>query len=217
MKIHIGCGDSLLKGFVNIDNSPTALLSKMPAFIPALLNKLSLVNVEQLGFSRVLRERKNDFLYADCLELPFKDNYVDFAYSSHMVGWCLGQDQLHQFVREVHRVLKPGGGLRCSFFNIDKVLADYQQHRNTIRLMEQMPLGAAEFGRGRKLKLLLNNLQNAIPLNADTFTGYLKEQDFRDIRTLPAGKTTMNSGWVEGLDLYQRQDDSIYMECRKGG
>jgi SAM-dependent methyltransferase len=216
MKIHIGCGTTLLDGFINIDNSPTALLSKMPAFIPAILHKLSLINREQLGFSRVLRVKKKEFLYSNCLHLPFKDDTVEFAYSSHMLGWCLGQDQLHQFLRELYRVLGPGGGARLSFFDFDKVLADYQQHRDTVRLMGQMPLGAGEFSRSRKLKFLLSpNMQNGIPLNAETFGRYLDNHAFREIRALPAGETTMEVQWVAGLDLYQRNGESVYMECRK--
>jgi len=74
MKIHIGCGMTLLEGFVNIDNSPTAMLSRMPAFVPALLNKLSLLNDEQLGFSRRLRAGKKEFLYSNCLRLPADSN-----------------------------------------------------------------------------------------------------------------------------------------------
>jgi SAM-dependent methyltransferase len=216
MKIHIGCGTTLLDGFVNIDNSPTALFSKMPAFIPSLMNKLKLLNSDQLSFSRTLRAKKNEFLYADCLRLPFKDNSIDFAYSSHMLGWCLGQDQLNLFLQELHRVLRPGGGARLSFFDLDKVLAEYQQHRNTVKLMEQMPLGAREFTRGQKVKLLFSpNMQNGIPLNPETFTDYLQRNGFREIQSLPAGATSMEIPWVQGLDLYQREGASIYMECRK--
>jgi len=217
MKIHIGCGTTILDGFVNIDNSPTALFSKLPNPILSLLGRLSLLNRDQVGFATQLRSRKKDFLYANCMKLPFKDNSLDFAYSSHMLGWCLGQEQIGQFLREVHRVLRPGGGVRLSFFDIDKVVADYQQHRNTIRLMEQMPLGAAEFSFGRKLKLLLSpNMQNGLPLNAETFGRYLEGNGFCAIRSVAAGETTMDAQWVEGLDLYQRSAESIYIEARKG-
>ena len=163
-KIHIGCGTTLIPGFVNIDNSPSALLSKLPAPFVSLLHKLSVISRDQLELSKLLRSGKKEFLYCNCLKLPFGDNTVDFAYSSHMLGWCLGQEQLHQFSREVYRVLRPGGGARLSFFDFDKVIAAYGQHRNTIRLMEQLPLGADEFSFGRKLKLLLSpNMQNGMP------------------------------------------------------
>ena len=218
MKIHIGCGATLLHGFVNIDNSPSALLSKLPSPAATLLHKLSLISGDQLELSQRLRSGKKEFLYCNCLKLPFADNTVDFAYSSHMLGWCLGQEQLRRFVREVHRVLRPGGGMRISFFDFDKVVAAYGQHRSTIRLMGQLPLGADEFSFRRKLKLLLSpNMQNGMPLNAETFERYLEEQGFRDIRVLKAGETSMEPEWVEAVDLCERPDESIYMECRKAG
>jgi SAM-dependent methyltransferase len=217
MKIHIGCGATILDGFVNIDNSPTALFSKLPSPILSFLGRISLLNRDQIAFAKQLSGRKKDFLYADCMKLPFKDNSVDFAYSAHMLGWCLGQDQIRQFLREVHRVLRPGGGARLSFFDFDNVLADYQQHRDTLRLMEQMPLGAAEFSFSRKLKLLLSpNMQNGLPLNVETFSRYLEGNGFHEIRSLAAGETSMEGPWVEGLDLCQRSEESIYIECRKG-
>jgi predicted SAM-dependent methyltransferase len=217
MKIHIGCGTTILNGFVNIDNSPTALFSKLPGPILSLLARVSLLNHDQEEFAKQLRARKKDFLYADCMKMPLKDNSVDFAYSSHMLGWCLGQNQIRQFLQEVYRVLRPGGGVRFSFFDFDKLLADYQQHRNTIQLMEHMPLGAAEFSFSRMLKLLLSpNMQNGLPLNVETFSRYLEGNGFCDIGSRAAGETGMDAQWVEGLDLYQRSVDSIYIEARKG-
>jgi predicted SAM-dependent methyltransferase len=216
LKIHIGCGNTILTGFINIDNSPTALLSKLPMPAISLLTKMSLISSKQAAFAGMLKEKKKDFLYSSCFKLPFKDNTVDFAYSSHMLGWCLSQEQIHQFLRELNRVLRPGGGARFSFFDLDKLLLEYQQHRNTIRLMEQMPLGANEFSFRRKLNFLVSpNMQNGIPLNAETFGHYLEEHGFCNIRSLEAGATTMESQWVEGLSLYQREGESIYMECRK--
>jgi ubiquinone/menaquinone biosynthesis C-methylase UbiE len=216
MKIHIGCGATVLHGFVNIDNSPSAFIAKFPGPAVSLLRKARLINGSQLELSQLLRARKKDFLYGNCLKLPLKDGSVDFIYSSHMLGWCLGQHQLHTFLREMRRVLRPGGGARLSFFDFDQVIGAYVQHRSTIRLMQQLPLGADEFSFRRKLKLLLsNNMQNGMPLNAETFRQYLEEHRFGDIRVLPAGTTTMEPHWVEGLDLRQRADESIYMECRR--
>ena len=176
------------------------------------------MNTTQLGFARILKQHKNEFLYSSCVRLPFKDNSINFAYSSHMLGWCLGKDQLHQFLRELSRVLRPGGGARLSFFDLDKVLSDYQRHRDTIGLMNALPLGANEFTFRQKLKLLLSpNMQNGIPLNAETFGHYLEEHGFGAIRVLEAGATTMDPQWVEGLDLAERAGESIYMECLKNG
>lgn len=218
MKIHIGCGTTILDGFVNMDNSPTLWLSKLPAPVLSLFGRLSLLNRDQLDFAAVLRSRKKDVIYGDCLKLPFADNSVDFAYSSHLLGWYLGKDQVNTFVQELHRVLRPGGGTRLSFYNLDKLIEDYHQHRDTVRLLDRMPMGSAEFSFKSRLKLLLNkNMQNVLPLNVETFSRYMEENGFCEIRSLAAGETTMEAQWVEGLDLYQRSNESIYIEARKGG
>ena len=217
MKIHIGCGTTILDGFVNMDNSPTLLLSKLPAPVLSFFGRLSLLNRDQLDFAGVLRSRKKDVIYGDCLRLPFADGSVDFAYSSHVLGWYLGKDQITKFVQELYRVLRPGGGIRLSYYSLDKILADYQQHRDTIQLMDRMPLGSTEFNFRSRLKFLLNrNMQNGLPLNVETFSRYLERNGFHEIRSLAAGETTMEAQWVEGLDLYQRSAESIYIEARKG-
>ena len=217
MKIHIGCGTTILDGFVNLDNSPTMLLSKLPAPVLSFFGRLSLLNRDQLAFAGVLRSRKKDVIYGDSLRLPFANGSVDFAYSSHLLGWYLGKDQVNKFVQELYRVLRPGGGIRLSFYNLDKILADYQQHRDTIRLMDRMPWGSTEFNFRSRLKFLLNrNIQNVLPLNVETFSRYLEGNGFHEIRSLAAGETTMEARWVEGLDLYQRSTESIYIEARKG-
>ena len=217
MKIHIGCGTTILDGFVNIDNSPSLLLSKLPAPILSFFGRLSLLNRNQLGFAKFLRSRKKEIIYGNCLRLPFANGSVDFAYSSHVLGWYLGKDQINKFVQELHRVLRPGGGIRLSFYDLDKILADYQQHRDTIRLMDRLPMGTTQYNFKSKLKFLLNrNAQNALPVNVETLSRYLEGNGFHEIRSLAAGETTMEAPWAEGLDLYQRSEESIYIEARKG-
>ncbi len=115
MKLHIGCGQTLIPGFVNVDNSPSALLAGLNRHLLRLLKNVSLINSDQLGFALKLKNGKKEFVRANCLKLPFKNDTADLCYSSHMIGWCLSMDQLHGFFRELYRILKPGAGLRLGF------------------------------------------------------------------------------------------------------
>jgi len=52
MKVHIGCGRSLLGDFINVDNSPSVFLSRFNTTLLTFFHKLSLIDDQQLGFAR---------------------------------------------------------------------------------------------------------------------------------------------------------------------
>src|SRR5882724_1954463 len=166
MKLNIGCGNTLLDGFINIDNSPTTIISKFPVPVLRLFLRSRVINVHQLEFAKKLKTKKKEFLRADCLKLPFPDNSVDLCYSSHMIGWCLSHRQLNIFLAETRRVLRPGGTVRLSFFDFDMRVDEFLQHRDTTILFQYVPLGMQEFGFREKLKFLLRpNMRGGIVLN----------------------------------------------------
>jgi Methyltransferase domain len=216
MKIHIGCGQTLIPGFVNIDNSPSALLARCNRQLLLLLKKISLINRDQLAFALKLKEGKKEFLRADCLKLPFGNDYIDFCYSSHMIGWCLSQEQLHAFFRELYRVMKPDAGLRLTFLDFDLVANEFQRHRNTLDFSKRLPFGVREFNFRNKLKFLFSpNMQNGIVLNAQTATLLLEQHGFTGISLLDPGETMFSSTLVGEIDLSQRKEESVFIECKK--
>ena len=216
MKLHIGCGQTLINGFVNIDNSPSVLLARLPLFVLKGLQKMSVLNKDQLGFMRKLKQGNSEFRYANCLSLPYKENTAEVCYSSHMIGWCLSHGKLNIFLTELKRVLKPGGVLRLSFFDFNECVNEYLQHKNTITLSQSMPLGSNEFRFKEKLKFLLSpNMHGGLVLNRETILLLLEQNGFNNIRLLQAGETTMNTGQVGEIDLFQRSENSVYVECYK--
>lgn len=216
MKVHIGCGQTLLPGFVNIDNSPSALLAKCNRHLLLLLKRISLINQDQLGFALKLKSGKKEFLRANCLKLPFRNDSIDFCYSSHMIGWCLSLEQLHVFFRELYRVMKPEAGMRLSFLDFDLVANEFQEHRNTLKFSKRLPFGTREFNFRNKLKFLFSpNMENGIVLNAQTAMFLLEQHGFTGVSLLDPGETTFPSALVSEIDLSQRKEESVFIECRK--
>ena len=216
MKLHIGCGQTLINGFINIDNSPSVLFARLPLFVLRGLLKISILNKDQFAFITTLKNGNKEFRYANCLRLPYKENSVDVCYSSHMIGWCLSHRQLNTFFTELRRVLKPGGALRLSFFDFNEMVNQYLQHKNTITLSSCMPLASTEFTFREKLKFLLSpNMHGGIVLNRETIVLLLEQNGFTGIRLLRAGETTMNAAQAGEIDLFQRSENSVYVECYK--
>jgi len=56
--------------------------------------------------------------------IPYPDGEFDFAFSCHMLEHLYQEDALH-CLREVYRVLKPGGICRTVIPDLDRMIADY--------------------------------------------------------------------------------------------
>jgi ubiquinone/menaquinone biosynthesis C-methylase UbiE len=57
-------------------------------------------------FAALELDNEADFVQADVHELPFRDDYADFVMSRGSIWFW---DRPHEGLREIHRVLKPGG------------------------------------------------------------------------------------------------------------
>jgi predicted SAM-dependent methyltransferase len=114
VKINIGCGLSVAKGWLNIDGSLNAMFASWPKWMHSVLYRLSgarqYYSVEQ--YCAILKT--NQFLHHDLsLSLPLKNNAVDFIYSSHFFEH-LFKDEASNLLVECARALKPGGIIRIS-------------------------------------------------------------------------------------------------------
>ncbi|MBS1661134.1 MAG: class I SAM-dependent methyltransferase [Bacteroidetes bacterium] len=216
MKLHLGCGQTLLPDFVNVDNTPSLFMAQLPWFALRFLQKTSFLNGDQLGFIKTIKENKRVIQRGDVLNLRYPDNSVDVIYSSHLIGWCLSHQQLNRFISEMKRVLKPGGVIRLSFFDFNECVNDYLQHKNTIELSKSIPFGTTEFTFKEKLKFLLSpNMHGGIVLNRETIVLLLEQNGLNRIQLLKAGETTMTPEQAGTIDLSQRSENSIYVECYK--
>jgi predicted SAM-dependent methyltransferase len=90
VKLHIGCGERNLPGWINIDTDGQADL------------KIDVRN-----------------------GLPFPSDSVDFIFHEHFIEH-LSRDEGIAFIREVHRVLKPGGVLRTAAPDLEEIVGQYR-------------------------------------------------------------------------------------------
>lgn len=104
--VNLGCGTSIAPGWINLDNSPNARLSKYPQ-LRWLLWKLHILSEKHYKV-----QWDKEIITQDIRKkLPFADNSIDYLYTSHTLEHITNSDT-QKVVRDIFRVLKPGGLVR---------------------------------------------------------------------------------------------------------
>ncbi len=106
LKLNLGCGRNVLPGWVNIDNSPSVLLTGRP-WVKKTAHALGVITKEQLETNWPA-----DIVWRDLTKRwPYGENTVDRIYSSHFLEH-LSRDEGEAVLREACRALKPEGLFR---------------------------------------------------------------------------------------------------------
>ncbi|MBT3721755.1 MAG: methyltransferase domain-containing protein [Gammaproteobacteria bacterium] len=127
IKVNLGCGLRVCKGWLNVDGSLNAMLAPWPKFVHKIVYKLS---GSQQYYS--LNEycdilENNRFLYHDlAFGLPLHNNSIDFIYSSHFFEH-LFKDDAANLLSDCLNALKPGGVIRISIPDLSYALSLYNQ------------------------------------------------------------------------------------------
>jgi len=109
LKLNIGCGTSGIEGWVNIDNSPSILLSRLPFGRQIFRTPDWPRNVRRAD----VRKR-----------IPFPDSSVSCIYCSHTFHH-LTYEESQALARECFRVLRPSGVLRIVVPDLGILVRDY--------------------------------------------------------------------------------------------
>lgn len=127
VKVNLGCGLAVAKGWTNVDASLNALLASWPRTMHKLLYRLS-------GSSRYYSLEQ----YCDLLEghvfmhhdlshsIPLKDETADFIYSSHFLEHLFRQDA-ERLLTDCYRALKPGGVVRIGIPDLAYAMSLYSR------------------------------------------------------------------------------------------
>lgn len=211
-RLHLGCGADVVSGWVNIDKSPSVLLSRAPTLRRAL-GRVGLLTPEQArGFppGAVRADVSN--------RIPAADASAEFAYSSHMIEH-LSRWQALAFFRECRRVLRPGGVLRLATPDLEEMIRDYTHNRSP--LLAQQPTRAdafcAEYGAytdppsvlRRFVKKWLGGDSHQWLYDAESLTFLLRESGFAEVT-----RYSYRKGSVPDLDLIEHRERGLFVEAR---
>lgn len=107
--LNLGCGIETKKGFINVDKFYTweQLNSKEGIFAGAILNS-------------------DNYIQADILHLPFEDNSVDYVELFNVIEHFPMREVVN-YLKEIYRVIKPGGKFLCMTNNMDGLAIDWLQ------------------------------------------------------------------------------------------
>jgi predicted SAM-dependent methyltransferase len=120
LKLHLGCGSTVVDGWENIDKSPNVHLARMPRLRTTLAR------------ARVLTEEQATAVFPPGIVrtdirrgIPYADNSARFLYSSHLIEH-LSRWQALELLGECRRVLAPGGLIRIATPDLAQLVDEYR-------------------------------------------------------------------------------------------
>ncbi len=197
-KLHLGAFDQAAVGWLNTDVTPHMLLARAPA-LPRLAHRLGLIGDERYdayssGAFAALR-------YLDVARrFRFDADTFDCAYTSHMLEH-LYPDVAEHCLREVHRVLRPGGIVRIAVPDLDQLVASYD------------PADPGPFLYGiyqARDRHTRNAHRHWWHYNSRSLAALLTRLGFRDAR-----QCTFRAGRCPDLDRIETRQWTLFMEAIK--
>jgi predicted SAM-dependent methyltransferase len=200
--VNLGCGITIAPGWINIDNSPNARLSKYPR-LRWLLWKLGLLSDRHYEVewpeSISIHNLKN--------RLPFASSSVDYVYSSHVLEH-LSLTDAQKVTREVARVLKPGGILRVI---VPDLALGARRYLNALEANPSDQKAAPEFLGWLQLSKLGVRDPHLWMYDAPSLSVMLTESGLSGVRICE-----YRQGLVPDCDILDtRPDESLYIEAAK--
>lgn len=129
VRLNLGCGLAVTKGWINVDGSLNALVASMPSALHALMYRLTGAKryYSQAEYCRLLGQHV--FVHHDLTAgIPFADGVADYIYSSHFLEHLYRNDAIN-LLRECYRVLKEGAVLRIAVPDLEYAVSLYAADR----------------------------------------------------------------------------------------
>jgi predicted SAM-dependent methyltransferase len=129
-KLQIGSGGNILLGWLNSDLNP---VRSMGVYLATLHRPNESVSSVEDGRVRGRRHPLRDVIFVDATKkLPFPDGAFDNVFSEHMIEHLCYRDAM-RLIKELHRVLKPGGRVRISTPDLRFLIDLYAQDKTDVQ------------------------------------------------------------------------------------
>lgn len=198
--VQFGCGGRLPKGVLNTD-----------------LVGFTDIRLESTAPGRVFRVNDAPFVHHDVTQpFPAADGAFDWVYSEHMIEH-ITQAQAVSWLKDVRRLLKPGGLLRLTTPDLERYAAAYVERDEAFfaehsRLLRQFGLPAMPTRRAFMLNQIFRFWGHVWIYDLDELTQVLELAGFR-------GDSVRRRAFQEGaieevaaLDSEVRRDETLYVE-----
>ncbi|MHB8643394.1 MAG: class I SAM-dependent methyltransferase [Gaiellaceae bacterium] len=206
LRLHLGCGSTVVPGWENIDKSPSIVLGR----IPGLRRALAATHV-------ITADQANAVFPAGIVRadvrrgLSYPDGSVSFIYSSHMIEH-LARWQGLALVRECFRVLEPAGRLRLATPDLAEFVERYRQNGSADEFV--VAFGHFIERPGSKLESLLRRLFTGAShqwlYDAESLTRLLAEAGFVDVR-----RRTFRDSELPDIEALEDREGSLFVEARR--
>jgi SAM-dependent methyltransferase len=194
-KLHLGAYHIVHKGWINTDVTWQIFVARVPG-LATLLHKLKLISTEAFTYHRQGLFRQIRYLNV-VKRFSFADNTFDYVYSSHMLEH-LCPDEAESCLREVYRVMKPGGVLRLALPDLDYIIEQYDPTNPEATLVSIYQ------GRSRKTNPLARHWWH---YNAKSLAELLQRLGFRELV-----RCEYQQGRCAEVEIIDHRPNSLFME-----
>lgn len=204
-KVQVGAGLDGPDDWRNLDGSPTLWLQRLPGAGAMFRRFLPPRFSSRVEFGDVVRG------------LPLKGESAKLVYSSHMLEH-LAYEDLRIALREIHRVLVPGGIFRGVMPDLEKEVADYMAGEPATRapaFMRSTLLGEEVRPRSLRARMrsLFGNSRHLWLWDYGSIEHELQLAGFVEVRRAQYGDSQYDD--FAAVEAVERWEGALGFECRK--
>ena len=211
-RANVGCGKTPTEGWSNFDNSLSVRFARSRRLL-ATLQPLRLAGRDSILFAETARAKGIRWANAH-IRIPVPDESLEVVYSSHVLEH-LDPFDTDRFLREIYRSLEPGGIIRLAVPDLKRRIESYMRSGDADAFMRSLGMRGYNARELRdKIRLLfLSDRDHRWMYDAASLKELLARFQFTDAREMSPGETTIPD--PGSLNLWEREQDSIYVEARK--